>query len=368
MEFGSLTRSRMLWFGANLALLVACAAPPPLPMQAEPWPAADALFHSDPRWLGGDAIYSVDLGRDRILWLFGDSFVATDGTSDRRHAVMVRNTVAVQHGRDPADATLAFHWRVGNDGEPAPFFGNEGKHGFWPLHGIRLHDGPLLLFQTRVRPTPGEGLGFAIDGWRILCIDDPDLDAQRWLWRELSLPPLPLTCAMGTAVWRDGEHVVALGTSGNGPHRGMLARLPIEDLLRGRVRLQWWDGMRWCDAPAQGPAVVLPDAGPECSLDRISGGWLHVYSRGFGSTTVAENRATSMTGPWSPARDVFTPPESLTEGAFVYAAKAHPALTAGPGRLAVSYACNSFEFADLFTQRGQRVLYWPRFWRIPVGS
>ena len=46
-------------------------------MTAEAWPAADALFHSDPRWRGGDAAYSVPLGGDRVLWLFGDSFIAT---------------------------------------------------------------------------------------------------------------------------------------------------------------------------------------------------------------------------------------------------------------------------------------------------
>ncbi|HEU4418198.1 MAG TPA: hypothetical protein VFT55_04625, partial [Planctomycetota bacterium] len=91
-----------------LSLWSACAAPAAVVWEAEPWPVADALFQDDPHWLGGDAAYSVDLGGDRILWLFGDSFVATGDRSDRTASVMVRNTVAVQRGRDPVRATLAF--------------------------------------------------------------------------------------------------------------------------------------------------------------------------------------------------------------------------------------------------------------------
>ena len=52
-----------------------------------------------PRWLGGDGAYSIDLGGDRTLWLFGDSFIATSdahlGTLSRsgpyvRTAIQIR--------------------------------------------------------------------------------------------------------------------------------------------------------------------------------------------------------------------------------------------------------------------------------------
>ncbi len=348
-------------------LLEACAAPIPVVPDAEPWPAADALFQRDPRWLGGDAIYSVDLGEDRILWLFGDSFIATSDRRDRRESVMVQNSLAVQRGRDPEHAVLSFHWRTGDDGKPAPFFGNEGAHGFWPLHGIRLADGRLFLFQTRVRNTPGVGLGFAIDGWRLLRIDDSDTDPKQWQWHEVTLSTAPLPCAMGTAVWRDGEFLVALGTHGNGPHQGLLCRMPIAELCRGSASIQWWDGKGWSETPVPGPEFVLDEAGPECSMHCMGTAWLHVYSRGFGATTVAVHTAPADTGPWSLPRDVLTPPESLVAKAFVYAAKAHPALGAGPGRLAISYATNCLDFAELFTASGQR-LYWPRFWRLRVAD
>jgi hypothetical protein len=51
----------------------------------------------------------------------------------------------------------------------------------------------------------------------------------------------------------------------------------------------------------------------------------------------------------------------------VYAAKAHPELVPpGPGDLVVTYATNSFEFADLFTAEGAKSLYWPRFVGVKV--
>jgi hypothetical protein len=350
-----------------LLAMTACTTAPPQHFVAEPWPVADALFQQDPHWLGGDAIYSVDLGHERILWLFGDSFVATGEQHDRRASAMVRNTIAVQRGHAPATAQLQFAWRTGDDGKPAPFFPNHDAEGYWPLHGIRLDGGPLLLWQTRVRNTPGQGLGFAIDGWRILRVDNPDAEPLQWQWREMHVGSVSFPCVMGTSVWRRGDYVEVLGTRGNGPHEGLLCRFSIAELSGDAAVPQWWNGTTWgTSVSPPGPRCVLDEAGPECSLHPQGAWWLHVYSRGFGRSTVAVHTASASTGPWSQAIDVFTPPESLSAKPFVYAAKAHPELSAGDGWLAVSYAANAFEFASLFTEAGQRELYWPRFWRVRV--
>src|SRR5438477_11118578 len=86
------------------------------------WPEADRLFHQDPRWLGADAAYSIDLGAERSLWLFGDTFVATSAGGRRTASSMPRNTVAVQDGRNPATATMRFFWGSDAAGKPASFF------------------------------------------------------------------------------------------------------------------------------------------------------------------------------------------------------------------------------------------------------
>jgi len=50
---------------------------------------------------------------------------------------------------------------------------------------------------------------------------------------------------------------------------------------------------------------------------------------------------------------------------YGYGRPAHPELTAPNGDLVVTYATNSFDFADLFTPDGVLHLGWPRFVRIP---
>ncbi len=42
----------------------------PLPFHATPWQEAVLLFRGDPRWVGGDGAYSIDLENGRVLWLF----------------------------------------------------------------------------------------------------------------------------------------------------------------------------------------------------------------------------------------------------------------------------------------------------------
>src|SRR5258708_19370285 len=83
------------------------AAGPPAPATtAARWPEADAIFHRDPRWLGADAAFTVALGGDRILWLFGDTFVATSAANVRAQSQMVRTTVPVQPPAHPPPAPI----------------------------------------------------------------------------------------------------------------------------------------------------------------------------------------------------------------------------------------------------------------------
>ncbi len=353
-----------------LLLLAACAAP--REWQAERWPEADALFRQEPRWLGADAALSIPLGDERVLWLFGDSFVATAEPRTRRHSVMVRNSIGVQHGVDPLRARMTMHWQTDANGKPLAFFAPDGEIFFWPGHGQRLSaSGPLVLFLIQVRNTPGLGLGFRAQGWRIARIAAPDLPPQQWRIEHVTAEPTAFPVCVGTAVVDDGDHVIALAIDEPGSHAGYLARFAKRALATAdTVAPQWWQDGHWV-AQRQlvgRPSVVLQDAGPECSLhwDRQRGRWLHVMSRGFGATTLAISEAERLTGPWSAPRDVFTPPESRGERPFVYAGKAHPEL--GGDALVITYATNSFEFRDLFTPTGMEQVYWPRFVRARLAG
>jgi len=349
---------RLAWLAI---LLAACGhAGPPAQVDATGalWPEADALFHQEPRWLGADAAYSISLGGGRTAWLFGDTFVSTSAAHLRTESTMVRNSVAVQTGLDPTRAAMTFAWG-GAGGAPASFFADRGDRWHWPGGGFRIEGGPLLVFLWIIRADSG-GLGFAAEGWRAVSIANPDDAPGGWQLTFLDPPAQPWD-AVPIAVARDGDFAVGLAIDAQ--HRGMLARFPLAAFdLRAT---QWWDGKAWGAGP---PAVVIDDAGPEASLhfDAALGLWIHVASRGFGATTIAVRTAQAVTGPWSAPQTAFTPPESAGPSPLVYAGKAHPELATPDGSLAVTYATNSFNFADLVSADGQAHLYWPRFTRLSL--
>ncbi|HVH45791.1 MAG TPA: DUF4185 domain-containing protein [Labilithrix sp.] len=335
----------------------------------ESLPQADARFRSDPRWLGGDAAYSVDLGGKRTLWLFGDTFVATTPKNARSESKMVRNTVGISRG-DLADGAIELAWRNGAGGVPASFFEEQGTSWHWPQHGARLGTGgPLVLFFSVLRETPGEGLGFAQAGWRIARIDDADAPVSSWkhVWLD---PPAPrFDAVVGSAVVRRDGFLVTVAYRSQGAHVGYLARFQESALLAGQVAAEWWAGPArgWVAEDALGglPEAIMDEAGSECSVhyDAKTQQWLHVASRGFGATTIAIRTAPALEGPWSAPTDVFTPPEGGGKDVIVYAAKAHPQFVSSDGSLLVTYAANSLDFPSLLTQAGAS-LYWPRVVRL----
>jgi hypothetical protein len=148
-------------------------------------------------------------------------------------------------------------------------------------------------------------------------------------------------------------------------------------LARGDItKAEWWagDARGWVPVSMlgkDGPAIVLDDAGSECSIhwDQRTGSFIHVASYGFGASEIGMRTAPAITGPWSTPAFVYRPPESDRPRPFVYAAKAHPELIGPePEDLVVTYATNSFAFADLLTKQGEQTLYWPRFVTIQIGN
>jgi len=137
--------------------------------EASAWPEADSVFRRDPHWVGADGASSVDLGDERTLWLFGDTFIDPTGMHSRSGAIMVANTVAVQHGTDPTRASLTFYWGRASDGHPTAFFEDQGEELFWPGDGIRVDD-RLVVFLARTIRDSGSPLGFRHAGWAAVMV------------------------------------------------------------------------------------------------------------------------------------------------------------------------------------------------------
>jgi hypothetical protein len=334
------------------------------------FPEAEKIFHEHPGWLGADAALTIPLGRERTLWLFGDTFIASSEAHVRSESKMVRNTIAVQEGNDPCSASIMFYWGREADGSQASYFPNREKEWYWPGHGLRLEEGPLVVFLSRIERTSDDVMGFACTGYALAVINNPDDSPEDWRPVIVDAPAGKFDAVPATAVLRDGDYVVALAIKQEGMHAGAFVRWRAEALAGGELgAAEWWAGTKQGWVPEtelgpEGPDFVLEDAGAECSLhwDRRTRSFLHIASYGFGASTIGMRTAPTYLGPWTPSLFIYRPPESDAPRPLVYAAKAHPELL-GPSEndLLITYATNSFAFGDLFTPEGQRFLYRPRF-------
>ncbi|MDB4968133.1 MAG: hypothetical protein JWN44_3822 [Myxococcales bacterium] len=340
---------------AAAVALAGCGSGPAAPVvSATAWPEADALFHADPRWIGGDGAYSADLGGGRVLWLFGDSFVATDASNTRAHSTMVRNSVAIQTGYDPSAATIQFHWRTGSDGKPASFFAESGAHWFWPGQAIKLPDA-LLVLLTEVGPTTG-GLGFETIRWAAVRIDNPDDDPAAWHAQSIAVAPNDWKLVPATGLSFDGADLTAYAFR-EPSHDIHLVRFFAADLTAPA----WFDEGRFVPQPALAhvPSPVMRGVATELSVTSRGGGFVAVDNDGFGHTTVDVRTAPAREGPWSQPAHAYRPPENDRAAVFTYAGKGHPELLGAD--LVATYASNHMDFAMLVADTS---LYFPRFVRL----
>jgi len=337
---------------AAFALLAAagCAAPPP-PFDAPTW---EARFRPEgSAWRGADAVYSVPLSKDRILWLFGDTLVTAPTAKGREGAAMIRNSLAVQ--KLPGDPE--FFWRT-KAGKPSEAFEcSVPGEWYWPLSGLRI--GPLLhLFVMRLKARGGGAFGFAVTANEIFTVENPDAPPADWTARRKELPFREFTFGAASVLDRGTPHVYGHPRDSTDIY---MARVPggaLDDFDQWR----FYSPAGWHHTVPTQP--VFKGGATEMSVSKIGERFVAVHSAPFLSPEIQVRTAPNPDGPWSPPRTVYRCPDAAwKKGYFCYAAKAHPELASTPDELVITYACNSQDFWDLF--RDLR-LYWPRFVRVTL--
>ena len=339
-----------------------------MPLTAAAWSEADGLFRDD-RWRGSDDAYSIKLDGDRVLWLFGDTFIAKHGSPTRVGSSFIRNSVAVQTGLDPLTATMDFAWG-GTDDEPADYFSGDGPGSgaewLWPGHGV-WHDGRLLLFFMACDlPPDGDphdplGISFRVTGWRGVTVTNPQDLPGDWRLEPVDDRPDTAGSVLGAAALVEGDDLF-LWAYREG--HALLARTDIGRAVSGDLTsLRWWSGSEWVDDAASAVAALDP-AVTEFTVHRAPDGRLvlvDVHPVTEPSAAVCVRRSDDVTGPWSARVSAYPIPEAAREDAFVYAGKAHPELSRPGEGLVVTYASNGRELAPLYADES---LYYPRFARI----
>lgn len=332
----------------------------------EKWDEASALFRTDPHWLGGDGASSVDLGSDRILWLFGDSLIDTSPSSSRAKACLVRNSVAIQKGRRPEAASMRFFWKVlGN--RPRSFFAEEGDCWFWPGSGARVAD-TLIVFLVRVRRADNP-LGFVPDGWKAVRV--PNVDDEPSLWAQITSarhPGAPIALGSACTIVMDG-YVYAIGSDREGL-RAYAARWPVARAASGDLtNPEWWMGPQraWVQAkrPTEKPVPLFAGAASEFSITFIPDlrGYVAFQTMSLADPCVAVRFSPALEQGWSDPACVYHTLEAKDGALLVYAAKAH---TVFEGVLcAVTYVVNTLDITRLLEDTG---IYYPVVLKCRLGE
>jgi len=335
---------------------------------SQEWTEADQLFHQDYRWKGADGAYSIDLGKERVLWLFADTYIAhrPPFKRNRECVSMIRNSIGIQNGSDPTKATMQFFWRTDNS-QPLSFFPEKDTVWYWPLDGIRL-DRQVLVFLAELHGVDG-GLGFELCNHAAVAVENPDDNPLDWRIRGVPLPSRESGIMIGSALTVYDGYLYSFCCHEPGTHDMFLARWPIDSAQAGNLMCpEWWGGDRtgWLrnTDSTKSPEIVFSKGATECSVwfDSSLNRFFQVQTIGFGQAYLALRQAKYLTGPWTEPASIFDPKENRIPDIMIYSAKAHPHLC--DTMLVLTYATNGPESLIV----GDTSIYYPRFIRASLKS
>jgi len=315
----------------------------------------NAFFRKDKFWRGADGAATIDLENGKILWLFSDTFIDTDGTGKRTNSIMINNTIAIQNGNDIGKSNLSFYWK-GKIKKPKAFFELPGKNWLWTGHGTLVND-KLVVFLFEEKAT-NEGLGFETVGWYVALIDNPKDKPELWkINYKKGLETFGVIVG-SSAVLKDSNFVYAFGVKEPGTHETYLLRFEKDQLATGDLSgMEWWVNNTWTKNVTEEPkSSVLFSGQTEFSLhfDKESEKYIQIQTYGFGHSSIGYRLADHLHGPWSEPV-IFYTPRVKHEKEFTYTANAHPELQADG--LLITYNVNNFDFDRLVNDE---TIYFPK--------
>jgi hypothetical protein len=330
-------------------------------------------------WLGADTAASISLdGRHTILWLFSDTLVRQDSSTNRSGAALVHNSLAITtwngystniqyfiRGRDQNAMTSIF---------PNPGSDANGSWWYWMQDGFK-YNGKLYIFLPRFRNTgaaPGALSGFEQFAVDMAVMDNVDTEANPLLW-PLSfqmdlIDSTNITIGISTYIdpvggyaylWGDDDTVV----SGFNYRSFLLFRIPLAGLESAAANLQYYttnnvwtnvSGFTLSDALA-----IMNDGAPDFSIRYHPGLEKYVdvqVDSGFPASYIWERTSSSPTSGWQSGSDATTlvtladQPNYMPWPVFYYAAKEHIEFYSPvTGQALLTYVDNSTDNNNVLT-------------------
>jgi Domain of unknown function (DUF4185) len=327
-------------------------------------PEWNDMFQRTKGWLGADVAYSVPLGSDKTLWLFGDTFVGQIRDDKRTQAKMIHSSIAVQ----PFDKAPQFYYPVDKTHQPQSFIKSLGpRNYFWLGDGERTEHG-LYVFMQEVKWLNDSAWGFQCVGTWLAFVGNPDAAPALW---KISTSKLPFTrfpdgqdVVLGCETIKTGSYSYIYGyssrTNSTGVNNLILARAPENDLDNTNL-WEFYSNGGWT-TNFDKMTSLFPGAGAEGSVSwqPFLKKFVYIYSDGIWGTILMRT-AVAPEGPWSAPTKIYQCPDmKISPHVFCYAAKGHPELSAS-NELLISYAANSESLSEVMNDTR---LYWPRFIRV----
>lgn len=350
-----------------LALIVSCLRGPGF--NVEESTHYNILFSKESGWTGADGAYSVSLSDNKILWLYGDTWIGEIRENKHVNSSLINNSVAIQDGKNPIDASVVFFFGKTPEGKPDAFIKPTDRNGwFWIYDGLMTEKG-LYLFLIQIDRTGDKSApGFKIIGTWLGHVLNPNQLPDKWKIKQYRIPWEKHTASgdiiFGSSVLIHKGFVYIYGTSEDikdGVHHKfmILAKVPTDSLAEFNTWRFFSDG-NWV-GNFLSASRICSDMANEYSVSYLPvfNKYIAVYTENSVSENIVIREAPEPYGPWSDPVSIYKCPEVRWDAdIFCYAAKAHPDLTSAPDELIITYVANSNDFWKMASDAR---LYRPRF-------
>ncbi len=339
----------------------------------QPAPEWDKLFQRTNGWIGADGDYSVRLSDDKILWLFSDTWVGEVKHGKRVNPRMINNSIGVQHGTNPATASVDFFYRTNAEKQATAFFLPENGRGyFWPFAGVRTSKGLFIFLQNVENYKAGTPFGFRTFDTVLGHVTNPDDEPLKWKITQRKIPFAKFASderlMVGGAILHEKPfvYIYATLTQTHKNHQSELVIIRVhEDALDNFDEWKFFIKKGWRKTPRDLQSLASKTSSEfSVSWQAALKKYVLVQSDGiFGRIKISLSEKPE--GPWSEPKMIYQTPEGKWPGVFCYAGKAHPGLAQNPDELVISYAANAWNFLQVIDDAR---LYWPRFVTVPLKN
>ena len=342
-------------------------------LRTESWPEANEFFKKDPYWRGSDDGYTVPLGNNRILWLFGDTLISNKSEIVPRHpdhVKMINNSIGIQSGsNNPVDSNVKIDYYWGNNNsntDPDSFFINPNinkEHYLWPGDAVLLPDGKTLVFFFM--EIIDENDMFKVVGWQNAIVrnshDAPEIWNVEWV-KCGGYEKLRIITGCAESIIED-DYLFAFGTDYEDKIRSVyIARWPLglfDEKNPDLSNPEWWNGENegWTEQNKikKMPYPVLENGQTEFTVTKMNNKYVlfqYTFNTPGRETKMGYRIADRITGPFSDTKpfgnslyNVDCCPEDLA----VYAGKYHPELTSRDEQcMILTYATNTMSLETLW--------------------